>query len=66
LSPAGAELTTELNLETFAPLQVEIPGPAGENFLVDAKVVGEGESSYIIRFTGMSEEVSEALHHWLA
>jgi adenylate cyclase len=66
LSLAGAELKTELNLETFAPLQVEIPGPSGESFLVDAKVVGEGESSYIIRFTGMSEVACEALQHWLA
>jgi|UniRef100_A0A7V6A3L0 adenylate cyclase len=66
LSPAGAELLTELNLETFAPLQVEIPGHSGESFLVDAKVVGEEESSFIIRFTGMSATAAEAVQHWLA
>jgi adenylate cyclase len=65
LSPAGAELTTELHLESFTPVQVEIPVPSGESFQVDAKVVGEGEASFIIRFTGMSEAAGEALQHWL-
>jgi adenylate cyclase len=68
LSPAGAELTTELHLEAFAPLQVEISGPSGEGFLIDAKVVGGGEleSSHVIKFTGMTEAAHEALQHWLA
>jgi hypothetical protein len=68
LSPAGAELETTLDLEVFAPLQVEIPGPSGESFPVDAKVVGGGEveSSYIIRFTGMDEAAAHALNRWLA
>jgi adenylate cyclase len=66
LSPAGAELTTELHLEAFTPVQVEIPSPSGESFQVDAKVVGEGGSSYIIRFTGMTEAAGESLQHWLA
>jgi adenylate cyclase len=68
LSPAGGELTTELHLEAFTPLQLEIPVPSGESLLIDAKVVGEGEleSSHIIRFTGMPEAAGEALQHWLA
>ena len=37
---AGAELETELPLEIFAPLQMEIPGLAEPGLLIDAKVVG--------------------------
>jgi adenylate cyclase len=64
LSPAGAELETNLDLEAFAPLQIEIPGAIGESFLIDCKVVGMGKpkSSFIIRFTGMDEAAAGALN----
>ena len=64
LSPAGAELETNLDLEAFASLQVEIPGTPGESFLIDCKLVGveKPQSSFIIRFTGMDEAAAEALN----
>jgi adenylate cyclase len=67
LSPAGAELETNLDLGAFDSLQVEIPGTPGESFLIDSKVVGVGkpDSSFIIRFTGMDEAAADALKRWL-
>ena len=67
LSPDGAELETDLDLVAFADLQVEIPGPAGESFRIDSKVVGPGESgsSCIIRFTGTDGAAAAALQSWL-
>ncbi len=64
LSLAGAELETNLDLEAFASLQVEIPRTPGEGFLIDCKVVGLGkpESSFIIRFTAMDEAAIKALN----
>ncbi len=68
LSSIGAELETDLPLETFAALQIEIPGPAGPGLLIDAKVVsgGESEDSYIIKFSGLSEAAAAIANLWLA
>jgi adenylate cyclase len=68
LSSAGAELQTELPLEIFAPLQIEIPGLAGPGLLIDAKIVGLGGSgdSSIIRFSGLSEAAAAAVNLRLA
>ncbi len=68
LSSAGAELETEVPLEIFAALQIEIPGLAGPGLLIDAKVVGVGEpgDSYIIKFSGVSEAAAAAVNLWLA
>jgi hypothetical protein len=67
LSSSGAELETELPLEIFAALQIEIPGVAGPGHLMDVKVVGMGEPgvSYIIKFTGLSEAAAAAVNLWL-
>jgi len=67
LSPAGAELETKLDLDTFTSLQVEIPGDTEKSFLIDAKVVAAGQpkSSYVVRFTGTDEVTAEALKSWL-
>lgn len=64
MSPTGAELETELPLEIFAALQIEIPGPLGPGLLTDAKVVGVGkpENSYIIKFSGLSEAAAAAVN----
>src|SRR5208337_5131116 len=68
LSSAGAELETELPLEIFAPLQMEIPDLAGPGLLIDAKVVGVGEAgkSYILKFSGLSEAAAAAVSRILA
>ncbi|MGA9460528.1 MAG: hypothetical protein WBV16_12580, partial [Desulfobaccales bacterium] len=66
---AGAELETELPLEIFAPLQMEIPGLAEPGLLIDAKVVGVGETnkdSYIIKFSGLPGAAAAALSRILA
>ena len=69
LSSAGAELETELPLEIFAALQMEIPGLAEPALLIDAKVVGVAESnkdSYIIKFSGLPGAAAAALSRILA
>ena len=67
LSSTGAELETELSLEIFASLQVEIPGPLGKGVLIDGKVVGaeERQNSYIIKFSELDEARASALNLWL-
>jgi len=68
LSSAGAELETELPLEIFAALQMEIPGLAEPALLIDAKVVGVTESRdyYIIKFSGLPGAAAAALSRILA
>jgi ABC-type uncharacterized transport system permease subunit len=68
LSDDLMEQTTQAVTTLSAPLQVEVPAPSGESFLVDAKVVGGGEleSAHIIRFTGMDEAAAAALDDWLS
>ena len=68
LSSAGAELEAEVPLEIFAALQMEIPGLAGPDLLIDAKVVGVGEpgDSYVIKFSGLPEAAAAAVSHILA
>ncbi len=68
LSSAGAELETELPLEIFAALQMEIPGLAEPGLLIDAKVVGVAESrdSYIIKFSRLPGAAAAAVSRILA
>ncbi|MGD0826928.1 MAG: adenylate/guanylate cyclase domain-containing protein [Desulfobaccales bacterium] len=67
LSSTGAELETELPLEIFDALQIEISSPAEPGLLIDTKVVGVGEpgDSYIIKFSGLSEAAAAAVNLWL-
>jgi adenylate cyclase len=67
LSSTGAELETNLSLEIFASLQVEIPCPLGKSILVDGKVVFimEPQHSYLIRFSELDEASATALNFWL-
>ena len=44
LSSTGAEVETELTLEIFSSLQMEIPGPLGKGVMIDGKAVGAGET----------------------
>jgi hypothetical protein len=68
LSEAGAALLTELRLDDFAAIQLQLPGPAEEPIHLDGKVVGAGEAmhQYIIRFSGLDEAGAAAVSHILA
>jgi len=67
LSLAGAEIVTDLKLEVFSSLQVQLPGQAGVEEFADGKVVGlkEQESSYVVRFSGLDEPAAARLHRFL-
>lgn len=68
LSLAGAALKTDIPLADFAPLQVELPGPAGEVLYLDGKIVGADQTrqEYIVRFSPLSAAAVAALDRLLA
>ena len=68
LSEAGVALATELALDDFAAIQLQLSSPAGEPIHIDGKVVGAGEAMhhYIIRFSGLYEAGAAAVSRILA
>lgn len=67
LSLAGAALTTAIPMDDFAPLQVELPTPAGEHVYLDGKIVGTNNDgqSYIVRFSPLSAATAAAIDRFL-
>lgn len=63
LSLRGGALKTDVTLADFAPLQVELPGPSGENFFVDGKIVGANQAGqeYIVRFSSLTPAAEAAI-----
>jgi adenylate cyclase len=68
LSFAGAALTTDLSLDDFAAIQIELTGPAAEKIRLDGKVVGSeaAGSYYIVRFSPLDEAGRAAIAGILA
>jgi len=68
LSEAGVSLVTELGLDDFAAIQLQLSGPAGEPIHIDGKVVGAGEAMhhYIVRFSGLDAAGAAAVSRILA
>lgn len=64
LSATGAELETNLALAIFAPLRIEIPGPAAQDIVIDVKVVAAEVSRhrYSVRFPELDEARAAALN----
>lgn len=63
LAEAGAALATDLSLDDFAAVQLELAGQEGEAIHLDGKVVGAGEAGqeHIIRFSPLSEAGTAAV-----
>lgn len=68
LSEAGVALATELGLDDFAAIQLQLPGPAGDPIHIDGKVVGVGDARqyYIVRFSGLDAAGAAAVSRILA
>ncbi len=68
LSETGAALVTELNLDDFAAIQIQLSGPAAETIHLDGKVVGAGEARdhFLIRFSPLDEAGAAAVSRILA
>ena len=68
LSEAGVALATELGLDDFAAIQLQLSGLSGEPIHIDGKVVGVGQAMhhYIIRFSGLDEAGAAAVSRILA
>ena len=63
LSGAGAALRTDLSLDDFAAIQIQLSGPTAETVRLDSKVVGTGGVSqdYIVRFSPLDEAGAAAV-----
>ena len=67
-SESGAALATELALDDFAAIQLQLSGPAGEPIFIDGKIVGVGDARqyYIVRFSGLDAAGAAAVSRILA
>jgi adenylate cyclase len=63
LALTGAALVTDLSLDDFAAVQLELSGPAGDKIRLDGKVVGveDARQRYIIRFSPLDEAGAAAI-----
>ena len=68
LSEAGAALVTDLSLDDFTAIQIQLPGPLGETIPLDGKVIGAGEARkyYIVRFSPLDKTGTAAVSRILA
>jgi adenylate cyclase len=68
LSAAGAALLTDLKLEDFAAIQLELTDGDAAKIHLDGKVMGSAgaKQNYIIRFAPLDETVEAAISHILA
>ncbi len=68
LALAGAALITNIPLDDFAPLQIELSGPANERFYLDGKIVGTNHDGpeYLIKFSPLSPAAQAAVACLLA
>jgi adenylate cyclase len=63
LSGVGAALATDLGLDDFAAMQIQLAGEAGETIHLDGKVVNvvEAGQEYIVRFSPLDEAGARAV-----
>ena len=61
-------MRTDLSLDDFAAIQIQLSSPTTETIRLDGKVVGTGEVSqyYIVRFSPLDEAGAAAVARILA